>query len=85
MISWQEFEDWYLDDQDNEKKDIKTMEIINGSMVLYEGDTISPTTKRVDPKVEFIMPINIPQLKCTCVFVMYDNQDALLHSMDDMR
>ena len=54
-------------------------------MVLYEGKMLGPTKKMVDPRVEFMLPINIRSLKSTCALIVYENQDAIIHSVDDMR
>ena len=54
-------------------------------MVLYESKVFSPTDKRIDPRVEFMMPLNVKQYKYQLLFVVYENQDAFLYSVPDMK
>lgn len=85
MISWQEFEDWYLNEQDHEKKEQKAMEVIDGTYALYEGKIMSPTKKRIDPKIELMVPIDMIGFKQSLVLVVYDNQDAMIYSVSDWK
>ena len=85
MITWQEFEDWYMDEQDQETKELKHAEVINGPLVLYEGKMICPTSRVIDPKVELMVPIFLKKYNCTWLFIVYDNQEAILYNYSDMK
>ena len=58
--------------------------LVDRELVLYESKIFSPTDKRIDPRVEMMLPINLNQYKYQLLFVVYENQDAILYNVPSM-
>ena len=84
IITWKEFQDWFqlqgeIRDQVHNAQMFET-----GQTRIQEGNTFQLSNKRVEPKIEIMLPIFSKKSDANLVFIVFENRKAIFFNQEDM-
>ena len=83
-LTWREFMEWFQR-QGDVRDQVHTAQINQmGITRVSEGDTFHLTNKRVEPKVDIILPVYFKELKKHLIFMVFENKNAIFINQETM-
>ena len=74
-ITWKEFVEWFQDQGDTREQVHNAQMFHTGLTRMIEDKLVSLTNKRVEPKIEMIIPMSLPKSQLV-LFVVMENKTA---------